>query len=203
MTADDRPPTDAFREVGRRRIAAGDARTAVLRRTYDAPIEDVWAACTEPERLDRWFLAVTGDLREGGRFTLAGNAGGEIVRCEPPRRLELMWIYGDRPVDEVRLRLETAGDGATLLEIEHATVSTEVEWEGRMLDVIPGVGSGWELPLAWSLTRYLRGELPDAPAVEWYEPTPEHMAFAERSAEAWSALLGARENRGPDGGARS
>ena len=149
----DTPPTDTFREVGRRRIAAGDARTAILRRTYEAPIEDVWDACTEPERLSRWFLAVTGDLRAGGRFSLAGNAGGEIV------------------------------------ELEHATVSTEVEWEGRMLDVIPGVGSGWELPLAWALPAYLRGELPDAPAAEWYEPTPEHAAFAERSAKAWAALL--------------
>jgi hypothetical protein len=58
-----------------------------------------------------------------------------------------------------------------------------------MLDVIPGVGSGWELPLAWALPAYLRGELPDAPAAEWYEPTPEHMAFADASAKAWAALL--------------
>ena len=184
----DSPPTDTFREVGRRRIAAGHARTAILRRTYDAPIDDVWAACTDPERLSRWFLAVSGDLRPGGRFDLAGNAGGEILECAPPRALHLTWVYGDRPVDEVWLRLSSV-DGATALELEHATVSTEVEWEGRMLDVIPGVGSGWELPLAWALTKSLRGELPDAPASEWYEPTPEHMAFAERSAQAWAELL--------------
>jgi uncharacterized protein YndB with AHSA1/START domain len=189
MTATDPPPTDIHREVGRRRIVAGDARTAVLRRTYDAPIEDVWHACTDPDRLNRWFLAVSGDLRAGGRFSLAGNAGGEIRRCEPPRLLELTWVYGDRPVDEVRLRLAGTSDGRTELELEHATVSTEVEWEGRMLDVIPGVGSGWELPLTWALPRYLRGELPDAPAAEWYEPTPEHAALEERSARAWAALL--------------
>jgi uncharacterized protein YndB with AHSA1/START domain len=189
MTRPDSTPTDTFREVGRRRIGAGEARTAVLRRTYDAPIEDVWAACTQPERLSRWFLGVTGDLRPGGRFSLDGNAGGEIVGCEPPRRLHLTWVYGDRPVDEVWLRLAGTPEGGTALEIEHATVSTEVEWAGRMLDVIPGVGSGWELPLAWALPAYLRGGLPDAPASEWYEPTPEHMTFAERSAEAWAALL--------------
>jgi len=180
---------DTFREVGRRRIAAGDARTAILRRTYDAPIEDVWSACTEPERLNRWFLPVSGDLRPGGRFDLAGNAGGAILECEAPHALHLTWVYGDRPVDEVWLRLSPAPADGTALELEHATVSTEVEWEGRMLDVIPGVGSGWELPLAWALTKYLRGELPDAPASEWYEPTPEHAAFAQRSADAWAALL--------------
>ena len=181
--------TDTFREVGRRRIGAGDARTAILRRTYAAPVEDVWDACTRPERLNRWFLQVTGDLRPGGRFELAGNAGGEIVGCEPPHALHLTWVYGDRPVDEVRLRLSPAPDGGTALELEHATVSTVVEWEGRMLDVIPGVGSGWELPLAWALLRYLCGELPDRPAAEWYEPTPEHAELTERSAQAWQALL--------------
>jgi uncharacterized protein YndB with AHSA1/START domain len=180
--------TETFREVGRRRIGAGDARSAILRRTYDAPIQDVWDACTQPDRLNRWFLQVSGDLRPGGRFALAGNAGGEIVACDPPRELHLTWVYGDRPVDEVWLRLSPAGD-ATALELEHATVSTEVEWEGRMLDVIPGLGSGWELPLAWALPRYLRGELPDRPAAEWYEPTPEHAEMSERSARAWGALL--------------
>ena len=189
MTTADTPPADTFREVGHRRIAAGDARTAVLRRTYDAPIEDVWDACTRPERLDRWFLAVSGDLCAGGHFSLAGNAGGEILECDPPHGLHLTWVYGDRPVDEVWLRLSSAPGGGTALELEHATVSTEVEWEGRMLDVIPGVGSGWELPLAWALTAYLRGELPDAPAAEWYEPTPEHAALMERSAKAWAELL--------------
>ena len=181
--------TETFREVGRRRIGAGDARTAILRRTYDAPIDDVWDACTTPDRLDRWFLSVSGDLRPGGRFELAGNAGGEIVACDPPRALHLTWVYGDRPVDEVWLRLSPAAGGGTALELEHATVSTEIEWEGRMLDVIPGVGSGSELPLSWSLPLYLGGELPDRPAAEWYEPTREHAAMAEQSAAAWAALL--------------
>jgi uncharacterized protein YndB with AHSA1/START domain len=176
------------RSVGRRRIAAGDARTVVIRRRYAAPVEDVWAACTEPGRLDRWFLAVSGDLRPGGRFQLAGNAGGEIVRCEPPRLLHVTWVYGDRPVDEVVLRLEPGPDGDTLFELEHATVSTLVEWEGRMLDVVPGIGEGWELPLVYALPAYLRGELPDAPAAEWFEFTPEIQALGARAAERWTEL---------------
>ena len=176
------------REVGRTRIAAGDARTVVIRRRYAAPIEAVWEACTVPERLDRWFLAVTGDLRPGGRFQLAGNAGGEIQRCEPPRLLRVTWVYGDRPVDEVELRLEGAADGGTLLELEHATIGTLVEWEGRMLDVVPGIGEGWELPLIHYLPAYLRGELPDAPAAEWFELTPDVRAIAARAAERWEEL---------------
>ena len=44
----------------------------------------MWDACTDPERIGRWFLPVSGDLRLGGRYQLEGNAGGEILRCEPP-----------------------------------------------------------------------------------------------------------------------
>ena len=38
----------------------GDRRTLRLTRTFRAPIEDVWAAVTEPERLARWIGTFTG-----------------------------------------------------------------------------------------------------------------------------------------------
>jgi len=182
------PSDDTVREVGHRRIGAGEARSMVIRRRYAAPVEDVWAACTQPDRLDRWFLRVGGDLREGGRFSLEGNASGDIVGCDPPRTLHLTWVYGDRPVDEVWLRLTAGPDGDTVLELEHATVSTLVEYEGRLLDVIPGLGQGWELPLILGLPAYLRGELPDVPAAEWFEFTPEVMELAARTSDLWTAL---------------
>jgi hypothetical protein len=100
--------TGTHREIGRRRMAAGEARTVLIRRRYHAPIQDVWEACTDPERLNRWFLPVSGDLRAGGRFRLEGNAGGEVLRCEPPRLLTVTWVYGDLPADEVELRLSAA-----------------------------------------------------------------------------------------------
>ena len=182
------PSDDTVREVGHRRIGAGEARSMVIRRRYAAPVEDVWAACTQPDRLDRWFLRVSGDLREGGRFSLEGNASGEIVGCDPPRALHLTWVYGDRPVDEVWLRLTPGPDCDTVLELEHATVSTLVEYEGRLLDVIPGLGQGWELPLILGLPAYLRGELPDVPAAEWFEFTPEVMEMAARTSDLWTAV---------------
>jgi uncharacterized protein YndB with AHSA1/START domain len=186
---------DTDREIGRRAIAAGEARTAVMRRRYDAPIEDVWGACTDPDRLVRWFLPVTGDLRPGGTFQLEGNAHGDIVRCEPPRLLAVTWAYGDRAVDEVVLRLSADPDGGTLLELEHATVTEQVEWDGRMVDVIPGMGSGWEPGLV-ALELYLRGELPDMPAAEWIRQAPasereRFERFGEQAGQAWAELLAA------------
>ena len=163
--------TETRREVGRRRLASGEeVRTVLIRRRYDAPIEDVWEACTEPERLSRWFLPVSGDLRVGGRFSLQGNAGGEILRCEPPRLLTVTWAYGDLPPDRVELRLSSDGDG-TVLELEHALASRTVEVDGRRLDRLRndpltglwGIPTGWEMPLVHALPRYLRGELPTRP----------------------------------------
>ena len=144
MTDTTSPLEGTHREVGRRRIAAGEARTALLRRRYDASIQDIWDACTDPARINRWMLPVSGDLRAGGSFSLEGNASGEILRCEPPRRLTLTWVYGDRPADEVDLRLSDDSQG---------------------------------------------GELPDAPAVDWYQPTPEHLELLERCGQAWAAML--------------
>ena len=185
----DRPGslTEIHREVRRRHIAAGEARTALIRRRYDAPIEDVWDACTDPNRINRWLLEVTGDLRVGGTFSLQGNASGEILRCEPPRLLTVTWVYGDRPADEVELRLIPGPDGHTTLELEHASVC-ETAPDG-VADAILGVGVGWELPLTYSLPMYLRGEFPDAPVADWYEPTAEHERLADRSGEAWAAVV--------------
>jgi uncharacterized protein YndB with AHSA1/START domain len=73
---DTNPLTGTERAVGHRRIAAGEARTALIRRRYHATVEDVWEACTDPVRLSRWFPKVSGDLRVGGRFSIEGNASG-------------------------------------------------------------------------------------------------------------------------------
>ena len=77
----------------------GDGPTVTLRREYPAPIEAVWAALTEPDRLARWIGTYTGRGGVGStvEFTLTGevDAGGEvavpapvaILECAPPRRL--------------------------------------------------------------------------------------------------------------------
>lgn len=54
------------RAMGTGSVPAGEAYTVELRRRYDAEIDDVWDAITNPERLQRWFKPVTGDLRLAG-----------------------------------------------------------------------------------------------------------------------------------------
>ena len=186
----------ARREIGSRVIGAGEARTALLRRRYDAAIEDVWEACTDPDRIRRWFLPVTGDLRPGGTFQLEGNASGEILRCEPPRLLAVTWVYAEREADEVELRLAPGDDGETVLEIEHASVHDVFRNDPKT--GMWGLGTGWEMGL-YALEKYLGGELPEVPAEADRPPPPEVVELAERSGRAWAALVDAADSTGRPG----
>ncbi|MGW2331824.1 SRPBCC family protein [Streptomyces sp. NPDC001700] len=173
---------DVHRAVGSRAVPEGDARTVTLRRTYDAAIEDVWAACTDRERIARWFLPVSGDLRLGGHYQLEGNAGGEILRCEPPRLLTVSWLFGENPgFSEVEVRLTADGGERTVFELEHVAVVPAEMWD----QFGPGAtGVGWDLGLL-GLGLHLRGESIGDPAA--WEETDEARAYTTRSSEAWGA----------------
>lgn len=179
---------DIHREVGKRSLAEGEARTILLRRTYDAAASDVWDACTDPERIGRWFLPVSGDLKLGGRYQLQGNAGGEILRCEPPKLLKVSWVMGENPgFSEVEVRLTEEGEERTLFELEHVAVVPDEMWD----QFGPGaVGVGWDLGLL-GLGRFLQGAAVDpAEALAW-QGSDEARAFAARSSEAWGEAYGA------------
>jgi uncharacterized protein YndB with AHSA1/START domain len=174
------------RTTGSRPVSADDARearTIVLTRRYDAPIEDVWDAVTDPERIARWFLPVTGDLKVGGRYQTQGNAGGVIKACEPPRRLLVTWEMGEAKesdVSEVELRLSDV-DGGTEFTLDHIAVVDPAFW-GQFG---PGaVGVGWDLTLL-GLGTHLRGVSIGNP--EEFEKSPEARAFTTASCEAWEA----------------
>ena len=93
------------RQVGKRVLEAGEARVVTIARIYHAELADVWDACTNAERIPRWFLPVSGELRLGGHYQLEGNAGGTIERCDPPRGFAATWEFGG-DVSWIELRLE-------------------------------------------------------------------------------------------------
>lgn len=155
----------------------GERHVVELRRTYDAPVQDVWDVCTNPERIPRWFVPVSGDLRLGGRFQLEGNAGGEILECDPPRRLGITWEFGGQ---SSLVTLDLAQDGAaTELCLRHA-VDDDEHWATYG----PGaVGVGWELALL-GLAIHLRTGGPADPDGD-FMTSAEGREFMRRSAAAW------------------
>ncbi|MET7425438.1 SRPBCC family protein [Dactylosporangium sp. NPDC005555] len=174
------------REIGSHPVAAGEGRSLLLRRAYDAAIEDVWDACTDRERLGRWLGQVDGDLRLGGTFQLKDNAGGEVLRCEEPRLLKVTWSFGGDMVTEVELRLTPDGDG-TVLELEHSSPAEVVDELVRAYGPggTIGIGGGWDLALL-GLDLFLHGTGFD-PAT--WEAAPEVKDFATRACHAWGAAI--------------
>lgn len=173
------------REVGSGRIAAGEGRSIRLRRTYDAPIADVWDALTNPERISRWFLPLSGDYRLGGRYQFEGNAGGEILSCERPHRLRVTWVYGEAAdpadVSELEVRLTPAGDDSTTFELDHTAIVPDDRWD----EYGPGaVGVGWDQGLL-GLSLHLRGGSVADPQA--WQMSEEGRDFAARSSLAWGA----------------
>lgn len=180
---------DIIAELERARRTVGEprpgARTVALRRTYDAAVEDVWDACTDPERISRWFLPVTGDLRLGGHYQLEGNARGEIRECSPPHRLAVTWIFGEEPAPEdvgvVTVELSAIGEERTELALDHTGVVDPEFWA----QYGPGAtGVGWDLGLL-GLALHLAGEPIGDPSE--FESSPEARAFAQRSSREWGA----------------
>ena len=188
--------TAVRREVGGRVLEAGEARTVTLTRIYGAPVEDVWDACTSAERLPRWFLPVTGELRLGGRFQLEGNAGGTIERCDPPRSFFSTWEY-DGDVSWITLTLTPTDDGGTRFALEHL-MYVDDHWE----QYGPGAtGVGWDGALV-GLTLHLEtGEATAAVGAEW-GASDEGRDFMARSSAAWARRGGDRRARRRVGGRR-
>jgi uncharacterized protein YndB with AHSA1/START domain len=166
------------RAVGKQPADNGDDVTVLLRRDYTAEIEDVWDAVTDPERVRRWFVPLTGDLRPGGKFQLEGNAGGEILTCEPPRLLKV--TFGG-PDSLVELRLAAAGD-TTTLELKHTVpLSMAGSGAGALF-----VGPGWDGALL-SIDLFVRGEISPDPIAA--AKSLEVQEFSRQSAHAWAAAV--------------
>ncbi|MEU9332754.1 SRPBCC family protein [Streptomyces sp. NPDC048290] len=169
------------RQVGRRAFKAGEARIVTIGQTYDTPLDDLWDACTNPERLPRWFAPVTGDLTLGGRYAVEGNASGTIERCDPPKGFFATWEFGGE-VSWIELRLTPEGDERTRFELEHIAHVDDERWARFG----PGaVGVGWDLSLM-GLFRHLSGAPAVTPAeFETWGASDEGKEFVTAASESW------------------
>lgn len=169
------------RQVGSRVLEAGQARTTTISQTYRAELKDVWDACTNPERIPRWFLPVSGDLRLNGRYQLEGNAEGTVQRCDPPHSFAATWEYGGE-VSWIEVRLTSEADDQTRLELEHIAHVDDERWA----QFGPGaVGIGWDLALI-GLTLHLAGaEAVDQQESEAWMASAEGKRFIALSSQLW------------------
>jgi len=167
------------RTVSSLEVEGKPARAVTLGRSYNTTIEDLWDALTNAERLPRWFLPVSGDLKLNGRYQLKGNAGGAITGCEPPKHLALTWEFGG-DVSWVEVVLSANDAGQARLELTH-TAHLSDHWT----QYGPGaVGVGWELGLVGlelHITQPNEPQLDEAA----FAASPEGKAFITGSCKGW------------------
>lgn len=171
------------RTLGRRTLEAGEARVSAISQVYDTGIDDLWEVVTSPDRIARWFLPVTGELKEGGHYQLEGNAGGTIERCDPPQSFFITWEYGGE-VSWVEVRLTAAAPDRTRLEIEHIAHVSDELWA----QFGPGaVGIGWD-SMILGLSLHLSGgpAMDPAQGAAW-AASDEGRRFMTLSGERWCA----------------
>jgi uncharacterized protein YndB with AHSA1/START domain len=117
-------------------MSAHDRTSLVLKRTFDAPVERVYAAWTDPDSLAQWFLGDDGrsctvyeaDPRVNGRYDIMMTLdSGEAYRVrglyhevEPNRKLVFSWAWDHEPDRESLVMVEFMDQsGKTLLTLTH------------------------------------------------------------------------------------
>jgi uncharacterized protein YndB with AHSA1/START domain len=156
-------------------------RIVIARRVYEAGQADLWDALTSAERISRWFLPVSGDLRLGGRYQLEGNAGGVVERCKEPESFAVTWEYGGM-LSWVEVTLTPYGE-RTALELAHEAPVDPDRWAQYGPSA---VGIGWDLSLM-SLGLHIDSEARvDPKEAATFPASPEGVAFVRAAGTAWA-----------------
>jgi uncharacterized protein YndB with AHSA1/START domain len=147
------------------------------------PVDRVWAALTEPERMRAWWGDADVDLVEGGAFVMRwtntdeeGNRAvmhATITELDPPR---LLVTEGDMH-GTLRWELEPDGEDATVLTFS-STLELPEEFRTKVL-------AGWHLHLDL-LAEVLAGEAVDVAEVTDTRWPPIHEHYEAREAGARS-----------------
>lgn len=116
-----------------------DGSRIAISRAFDAPIERIWAAGTDPSLLERWYGTWTGDPASGEvilAVTSEGDTEGSPLRIDECHSPDLLRVTTLHPVFQWRLALELGeADGVTTL-----TLVQDFD-EG---DDVSSIGPGWE-----------------------------------------------------------
>jgi len=155
-------------------------RVAVARRAYPTDRADLWDCLTNPERIPRWFLPVTGELAEGGTYQVVGNAGGTVESCDRPRAFGVTWEFGGM-VSWLAVSLTEGTDGTTLELVHEAPVDPDM-WA---LYGPGAVGLGWDMALL-GLGMYVEtGEAVDPEVAAGLNFMPEGQQLLRLAADGW------------------
>lgn len=126
-------------------------------RTYDDPVEDVWSALTDPDRVARWFGTLSGDPATGTvELVMTEEAGSTpqavtILECAPPTRL-VVEVPGPDGVWRLSVALSAQDTVTTLVFTQRLAEPYDASigpgWH-YYLDRLDAVVEGTEVPGTW------------------------------------------------------
>ena len=134
----------------------------VIERTLDAPVEAVWEAITDNEKMKQWYFNIPSfNPVEGFEFSFtAGNEAKEYVHhCKitavvPNRKLSYTWKYEGYPGEsEVTWELFPEG-GKTKLVLTHTGLHTFASINDPSF-AVKSFTEGWNYIIGKGLTEYL------------------------------------------------
>ncbi|KHL10546.1 uncharacterized protein YndB with AHSA1/START domain [Mumia flava] len=169
-------------------MRALDATRGAVRmeEVFDTDVEDLWDACTTPERLARWIARVSGDLRVGGTveltFTSTWTGPARIDLCEAPHHLLVTTRPDTAEENQIEAWLTPEGDETRLV----------VEERGLPVADLFIHGAGWQVhiedlgrALALGRSAHPDGWTPDRPAGAWHDRWVElSTTYQERGLES-------------------
>ncbi len=127
-------------------------------RTYTDPIEDVWSALTEPDRVARWIGKWSGDPTTGTvDFVMTEDADGEpqpvkILTCDAPNELVVDMLSPDG-VWNLAVRLSADAATTTLVFTQRLAEPYDASNIGPgwhyYLDRLGAVVAGTPVPDVW------------------------------------------------------
>ena len=136
--------------------------------TYPYGIDVVWEALTESEQLSEWLMATDFTASVGSRFTFRDHEPwpdgviydvvGEILVCDPPRRLAYTWAsppkHGETVVEWNLFPVK----GGTLVRLRHSGFESLGKAGQEAIDMLR---DGWGGLLSDELMVHLRDRCDD------------------------------------------
>ncbi|MFC0003413.1 SRPBCC domain-containing protein [Micromonospora siamensis] len=140
----------------------------------DSPLDDVWTALTEPERLARWLGTVEGDFVLGGelraQFFDGWEGTGRVEVCEPRQRVLVVTRHHRQSYEQAtEITLAADGDGTVLV------------WEerGMSMEHVAPYGAGVQVHVE-DLAGYLAGRERGDGEARWKELFPAYEELAAK-----------------------
>lgn len=129
---------------------------------YPQPINDVWAAISEQDKISQWFIKCRFKAEPGFKYALLGEendevkVSGEVLKAKPVHELVYSWIVAGTEVETTVTWKLAEKDGGTLLTLEHSGISNYPD-EETAVTMMGHFSVGWDKCYE-HLGKFLEGE---------------------------------------------